>query len=83
MGMVTQSERKNIENLSDNLPVPRWIRVPQAVKYSNLSRAFVYRLLAEGKIKSISLKGDKKRGARLIDRESIDAYFDLLSEASN
>ena len=82
--MMIQSEKKRVEKQPDMLPVPRWIRIPQAVKYSQLSRAFVYRLISAGKIKSISIKSEgKEKGVRLVDRESIEAYFESLAKESN
>src|SRR6266481_8611729 len=59
---------------------PRWLRIPAAVKYSGLSRARLYELLAQGPIKSICLKSRKgaQRGIRLIDKESIDAFMIAL-----
>jgi hypothetical protein len=57
--------------------IPRWLRIPAAVKYSGLSRSRLYELLAEGKIRSICLKSHKgaERGVRLLDRESIDSFM--------
>jgi hypothetical protein len=54
--------------------IPRWLRVPAAVKYSGLCRSHLYDLIAKRKIRSICLKShrDNARGVRLIDRESID-----------
>jgi hypothetical protein len=55
---------------------PRWMKVPAAVRYSGLSRAKLYILLASGEIRSASvrIKG-KDRGIRIIDRESIDKFL--------
>ena len=41
-------------------PEPRWLKVDAAVSYSGISRAVLYRILAEGKIRSSSLRS---RGA--------------------
>jgi hypothetical protein len=56
---------------------PRWLRIPAATKYSGLSRARLYELLGERRIKSICLKAHKNvtRGIRLVDRESIDQFM--------
>jgi hypothetical protein len=64
----------------DSIPVqlqPRWLRVPQAVAYSGISRARLYPLLAEGQIRSSSVcaKGCR-RGIRLIDRLSLDEFLE-------
>ena len=63
---------------------PRWLRIPSAVKYSGLSRSRLYELLAQGRIKSICLKGHQSavRGVRLVDRESIDLFMQSLQEVS-
>ena len=56
---------------------PRWLKVDAAVRYSGISRAVLYRILAEGKIRSSSLRArGASRGIRLIDRLSLDAYID-------
>ena len=62
---------------------PRWLRMASAVKYSGLSRSRLYELLAQGRIKSISLKSSSKalRGVRLVDRESIDHFMESLKVA--
>jgi hypothetical protein len=55
---------------------PRWLKVPAAVSYSGLSRARLYILLAEGQIKSASVRfKGKLRGIRVVDRESIDEFL--------
>jgi excisionase family DNA binding protein len=57
---------------------PRWLRVPEAVKYSGLSRSKLYELLSGGRIRSICVRSQKgaQRGVRLIDRESIDSFME-------
>jgi hypothetical protein len=61
---------------------PRWLRIPSAVKYAGLSRSRLYKLLAEGRIKSICVKSHNGalRGVRLVDRESIDLFMQSLQE---
>jgi hypothetical protein len=65
--------------IAQSLPtwLPRWFRVPVAVDYSGLSRAKLYVLMAEGQIKSASvrLKG-RRRGIRVVDRLSIDEFLE-------
>lgn len=56
---------------------PRWLKVDAAVIYSGISRVVLYRILAEGKIRSSSLRSSGAlRGIRLIDRASLDAYIE-------
>ncbi|HWB04273.1 MAG TPA: helix-turn-helix domain-containing protein [Verrucomicrobiales bacterium] len=49
---------------------PRFLKVASAVPYCGLGRSTLYELLSEGKIKSHRIGG-----ARVIDRESLDAYI--------
>lgn len=60
----------------------KWMRVPDAVRYSGMSRAKLYQLMAEGKIKTASVrqKGNL-RGLRLFSVESIDAFLESFVEA--
>jgi hypothetical protein len=56
---------------------PRWLKVPVAVSYSGINRARLYTLLAEGQIKSASVRSKGRfRGIRIIDRESIDQFIE-------
>ena len=60
----------------------KWMRVPDAVRYSGMSRAKLYQLMAEGKIKTASVrqKGNL-RGLRLFSGESIDAFLESFVES--
>jgi Helix-turn-helix domain len=59
---------------------PRWLKVETAVTYSGISRAVLYRILAEGKIRSSSLRSrGASRGIRLIDRASLDAFIESFA----
>jgi hypothetical protein len=56
---------------------PRWLKVPAAVAYSNISRARLYGLLAEGQIRSASIRAKgRSRGIRIVDRFSIDQFME-------
>jgi hypothetical protein len=74
--MFASEIQNEIGNSLINLP-PRWLRIPAAVKYSGLSRSVLYKLLANGKIRSICLRSHKNtlRGVRLVDREAIDRFM--------
>jgi len=67
---------------------PEWIRVPEAVKVSGLSRSSIYELIASSKIKSFSNRArGSQRGSRLISYDSLlgfleDAYLDSLESAA-
>jgi hypothetical protein len=73
---------KDVHTGSINLE-PRWLKVGAAVSYSGISRAVLYRILAEGKIRSSSLRSrGALRGIRLIDRASLDAYIEPFATKS-
>lgn len=56
---------------------PVWVRVPQAVQLTGLSRSKIYELLAAGRIRSASLRDAGQRQAtRLIDRASLLAFIE-------
>jgi excisionase family DNA binding protein len=54
-----------------------WLRIPQAVQLTNISRSKLYELVASGAIRSASLRNEGQRHAtRLIDRESLLAFIE-------
>jgi hypothetical protein len=73
-----------ISNASGKTTLPvRWARVPGAMRYASLSRSIVYRLISEGKIRSVVLRDkDKLRGIRLVSLESIDRLLESIPEAA-
>jgi hypothetical protein len=55
---------------------PRWLRLPQAVAYSGISRAKLYVHLAQGRIRAACVQeSTTTRGTRLFDRLSIDEFL--------
>ncbi len=55
----------------------RFLRVADVRDYAGLTRSVVYRLLADGSIRSVSLRQPgMARGVRLVDRESLDRFLD-------
>jgi hypothetical protein len=60
----------------------RWLRIPVAVKYSGINRSRLFRLIAEGAIKSACLKEHRgaKRGLRLVDKFSLDLFLETLTK---
>lgn len=63
-----------------------FLRIPDAVKFSGLSRGVLYRLISEGRLKSKSLRSKGAiRGVRLISkdaiRECINGFDDGREEA--
>jgi hypothetical protein len=77
---ITAPEPKRPARFDDRIN-PRWLRIDAAVKYSGISRSRLFRLIAEGQVRSASLKGHRgaKRGLRLIDRFSLDLYLEALA----
>lgn len=49
---------------------PRWLKISTAVAYSAIGRSTLYELMNAGKIRSHRIGG-----ARVIDRESLDAFI--------
>jgi excisionase family DNA binding protein len=67
-----------MKNLSEiNIVQAVWLRVPQAVNLTGISRSKIYELLSSGAIRSASLRNPGQRHAtRLIDRESLLAFIE-------
>jgi excisionase family DNA binding protein len=62
---------------TSNAVQPIWLRVPQAVQLTGLSRSKVYELLGAGAIRSASLRDPGQRHAvRLIDRADLLAFIE-------
>ena len=69
---MIQSEKETVlTEANTRQPItPRWLKVPAAVAYSGISRSVIYELLNARKIKSHRIGA-----ARVIDRESLDAFI--------
>jgi len=60
----------------------RWVTIPNAVRYSDLSRSKLYMILPE--IRSVCLREpDKTRGMRLIYLPSLEAYLNKFKGAKS
>ena len=59
---------------------PRWLRIPDAVAYSGISRSRLFRLIRDGEVQSACLQESPSstRGVRLVDRYSIDWLLERL-----
>lgn len=56
---------------------PAWFTVADAAKYSGLSAALIYELIKENCIVSSTvLRPGRRRGRRLVQRASIDAFIE-------
>jgi hypothetical protein len=57
----------------------RWLRIEQAIKYSGINRSKMFRLIADGAVKSASVKEQgATRGIRLVDRYDLDLFLEKL-----
>lgn len=60
---------------------PEWLRPNDVPKYFGVGRSRIYELIAEGKVKSVSLRQrGQKHGTRLISYDSLSAYLESLAE---
>ena len=59
---------------------PEWLRPKQVPHYFGVGRSKLYELIAEGKIKSVSMRTrGAKHGTRLISYDSLSAYLEDLA----
>ncbi|MDB3939511.1 AlpA family phage regulatory protein [Verrucomicrobiales bacterium] len=62
---ITKSE-------SDHALKPEWIRIPEAVRISGMSRSKIYELMNAGKIRNSSLAEEgQTKGTRLVSYASL------------
>ena len=62
---------------SNQKQLPEWLTVADALEYSGLSGALLYELISEGCIiSSTVLRPGRRRGRRLIKRESLDEFIE-------
>lgn len=60
---------------------PEWIRPKDVPRFFGLGRTATYALLAEGKVKSVSMrKRGQRHGTRLISYDSLKKYLESLAE---
>jgi len=63
-------------------PVREWFRVPEAVKLVGISRSKLYELIAQGHVRSVSLRENgQSRGTRLVSYPSLQEYLHRLADA--
>jgi excisionase family DNA binding protein len=61
---------------------PEWLRIPQVSLVFGIGRSKIYELIAEGKIKSVSLrKRGQTSGTRLISYDSLSDYIESQVKA--
>jgi hypothetical protein len=60
---------------------PEWLRPKDVPKHFGIGRSKAYELIADGAVKSVSLrKRGQKHGTRLISYDSLAAYLESLAE---
>lgn len=60
---------------------PEWIRPKDVPRFFGLGRTATYALLADNKIRSVSMrKRGQRHGARLISYDSLKNYLESLAE---
>ena len=60
---------------------PLWLRPKDVQKHFGIGRTALYALLAENKIKNVSLrKRGQRHGTRLISYDSLSKHFDSLAQ---
>ena len=62
----------------------KWLRVPEAVRYSGLSRTELYRKISNRDVDSFVYKSHPGAisGIRLVSAESLDAFLDRMAAAA-
>lgn len=74
--MKYHETHKEVAPSAVNPPAPEFVNYHGAKAIFGFSRSFLYRLMVEGKIKSVSLrKRGCQKGKRLFDCDSIRAYI--------
>jgi len=59
---------------------PEWLRPKDIPKYFGIGRSKAYELIADGKVKSVSLRQrGQKHGTRLVSYDSLAAYLESLA----
>ena len=62
---------------------PEWVRIPDAIRVSGLSRSTLYELISANRIKSFSNREKgTQRGVRLIHYDSLIGFLDQAYQAS-
>jgi len=66
-------------NLNENNK-PEWGRIPDVIRLFGIKRTHLFQLIAEGKIKSVSLrKRGNARGIRIISCDSVRTMLETLA----
>jgi hypothetical protein len=81
VALIAQPDPPRLARFDDRVN-PRWLRIGAAVKYSGINRSRLFKLIAEGAVRTASLKERQgaKRGLRLVDRFSLDLFLETLAK---
>jgi len=66
-----------IGQMEDLIVLGRWLSMPKACKYSEMSKNTLIRCIKNGDIKA-----SKRRGKWIVDRRSIDKYYEADIETA-
>jgi hypothetical protein len=59
-----------------------WLTVAETLRYGNFSRSRLYRMIAEGMIRTFSLRSrGSAKGKRYVSKQSLDEYFNTQCAA--
>lgn len=69
---------KTLHNIKQDTPLkPEWVRPAQATQIFGIGRTKIYELIADGKIKSASIKPrGSVKGTRLISYDSLASFVE-------
>lgn len=66
--------------VQQGMPKPEWIRPKDVPKYFGIGRTQLYSILAENKIKSVSMrKRGQRHGTRLISYDSLSVWLESMA----
>jgi hypothetical protein len=73
---------KTLTNIQQDTPLkPEWVRPAQATQIFGIGRTKIYELIADGKIKSASIKArGATKGTRLISYDSLSTFINSQIE---
>jgi hypothetical protein len=67
----------NANQITDTPVKPEWLRLPLATSIFGIGRSKLYEMIADGKIKSVSLRErGQTKGTRLISYDSLAEYIE-------
>jgi hypothetical protein len=81
---MSTSSHEEVYGSLPALPRRHWLRVPEAVRHSGLSRTELYRKISTHEVESFVYKSHPGAisGIRLIRAESLDALLDRMALAA-